>query len=72
MVWGERDVMVFPTGAQRVLDAVEGSRLVTLERCGHSPQIERPDQLAELVLEFPASLAACDCFLTQRRSSTPP
>ena len=57
MVWGERDVMVFPTGAQRVLDAVEGSRLVTLERCGHSPQIECPDQLAELVLEFPASLA---------------
>ena len=57
MVWGERDVMVFPTGAQRVLDAVEGSRLVTLDRCGHSPQIERPDQLADLVLEFPASLA---------------
>ena len=57
MVWGERDVMVFPTGARRVLDAVEGSRLVTLEGCGHSPQIEEPDQLADLVLEFPASLA---------------
>ena len=57
MVWGDRDVMVFPTGAQRVLDAVEGSRLVTFEGCGHSPHIERPDRLAELVLEFPASLA---------------
>ena len=57
MVWGEQDVMVFPTGAGRVLDAVEESHLVTLERCGHSPQIERPDELAELVLEFPASLA---------------
>ncbi len=56
MVWGERDVMVFPTGAGRVLDAVEDSRLVTLERCGHSPQIERPDHLAELLLDFPASL----------------
>ena len=57
MVWGEQDVMVFPTGAGRVLDAVEASHLVTLEHCGHSPQIERPDELAELVLEFPASLA---------------
>ena len=56
MVWGERDVMVFPTGAARVLDAVDDSRLVTLEHCGHSPQIEMPDRLAELVLEFPASL----------------
>lgn len=56
MVWGERDVMVFPTGAGRVLEAVEDSRLVTMERCGHSPQIERPDRLAELLLEFPASL----------------
>ncbi len=55
MVWGERDVMVFPTGAGRVLEAVDDSRLVTLERCGHSPQIERPDVLAELVLEFPGS-----------------
>ncbi len=56
MVWGDRDVMVFPTGAQRVLDAVADSHLVTLERCGHSPQIEMPDRLAELVLDFPASL----------------
>jgi pimeloyl-ACP methyl ester carboxylesterase len=57
MVWGERDVMVFPTGAGSVLDAVADSRLVTLEHCGHSPQIERPDELAGLLLEFPASLA---------------
>ncbi len=57
MVWGEQDVMVFPTGAERVLDAVEGSRLVTWRTAATRPQIERPDQLAELVLEFPASLA---------------
>jgi pimeloyl-ACP methyl ester carboxylesterase len=57
LVWGTRDVMVYRTGAQRVLDAVPGSRLVTLENCGHSPQIEAPDRLAELVLDFPASLA---------------
>jgi pimeloyl-ACP methyl ester carboxylesterase len=56
LVWGERDVMVFPTGAARVLDAVAESRLEVIEDCGHCPQIEEPERLAELVLDFPASL----------------
>jgi pimeloyl-ACP methyl ester carboxylesterase len=58
LVWGTRDVMVYRTGAQRVLDAVPQSRLITLDDCGHSPQIEAADRLNELVLDFPASLTA--------------
>ena len=57
LVWGRHDVMVYDTGAQRVLDAVPRSRLVTIDDCGHCPQIEATDHLAELVLDFPASLA---------------
>ena len=57
MVWGLQDVMVFQTGAQRVLDAVEDSELVTIEHCGHCPQLEAPDRLLELLLDFPSSLA---------------
>ena len=57
LVWGTRDVMVFRTGAQRVLDTAPRSRLVTLDHCGHSPHIECVDELAPLVLDFPASLA---------------
>lgn len=57
LVWGRQDVMVFQTGAQRVLDAVEDSALVTIEDCGHCPQLEAPDRLVELLLDFPASLA---------------
>ena len=57
LVWGRQDVMVFQTGAERILDAVEDARLVTIEDCGHCPQIETPDRLAELLLDFPASLA---------------
>lgn len=57
LVWGRQDVMVFQTGADRVLDAVGDARLVTIEDCGHCPQIEAPDRLAELVLGFPAELA---------------
>jgi pimeloyl-ACP methyl ester carboxylesterase len=57
LVWGERDVMVFQTGAERVLDAVPGARLELIERCGHCPQIEAPDRLGDLLLEFPEPLA---------------
>ena len=58
LIWGRQDVMVFQTGAGRVLDAVEDARLVTIEDCGHCPQIEAPDRLTELLLDFPAAHAA--------------
>ena len=55
LVWGRQDVMVFQTGADRVLDAVEHSQLVTIEDCGHCPQLENPDRLMQLLLDFPAA-----------------
>jgi pimeloyl-ACP methyl ester carboxylesterase len=57
LVWGEKDRLVFPVGAERVLEAVPGSRLEVIDDCGHCPQIECPDRLAELVLAFPGALA---------------
>ena len=56
LVWGRQDVMVFQTGAERVLG--RGGRvaqLVVIEDCGHCPQLESPDRLAELLLDFPAA-----------------
>ena len=57
LVWGDQDRMVFATGAERVLRDVAGSRIEVIERCGHCPQVEAPGRLAELLLDFPASLA---------------
>lgn len=56
MIWGDRDRMVFSSGAQRVLDAVAGARLELVEDCGHLPQVEAADRIAELLAEFPAAL----------------
>jgi pimeloyl-ACP methyl ester carboxylesterase len=56
LIWGDHDVMVFQSGAQRVLDTVPDSHLALIEDCGHCPQIEAADQLAELLLEFPTPL----------------
>ncbi len=57
LVWGEQDVMVFQTGAERVLDTVAGARLELIEDCGHCPQVEAPDRLIDLLLDFPAPVA---------------
>jgi len=51
LVWGDGDRLVFHRGAQRLLAAVEDSRLELIERCGHAPQLEHPDRVVELLLE---------------------
>jgi len=57
LVWGDCDRLVFHRGAQRLLAAVPGATLELLERCGHSPHIERPERIVELLLADDASLA---------------
>ncbi|MDP9134063.1 MAG: alpha/beta hydrolase, partial [Actinomycetota bacterium] len=53
VVWGERDRMVSSSGADRVLAGIPATRVELLPRCGHCPQIEEPDRLAELFAGFP-------------------
>ena len=55
VVWGERDRMVFAKGAERILAALPDTRVELLPRCGHCPQIEEPDRLAELLAGFPGA-----------------
>ena len=54
LVWGDRDRLVFHRGANRILDAVPGSRLELLRGIGHCPQVEVPERFTELLLEFSA------------------
>jgi pimeloyl-ACP methyl ester carboxylesterase len=54
VVWGERDRMVAATGAERIVSALPNTRVELLPRCGHCPQVEMPDRLAELLEGFPA------------------
>ena len=48
---------MFQTGAERVLDTVEDVALEVIEDCGHCPQLECPEELAELLLGFAESPA---------------
>lgn len=56
LIWGDRDRMVFTTGAERVLRTVDYSDIEVIPNCGHCPQLEVPDLLAGLLLEFPDNL----------------
>lgn len=49
---GDRDRLVFHSGAERVLNTVAGARLQLLRGIGHCPQVEAPERVAELVLDF--------------------
>ncbi len=53
LVWGERDRMVASSGAERVVAGIPGTAVELFERCGHCPQLEEPDRLAELLEGFP-------------------
>jgi pimeloyl-ACP methyl ester carboxylesterase len=52
LVWGDQDRMVFASGADRVLREVPGARLEVIEHCGHCPQIEATERVADLLGSF--------------------
>ena len=55
LVWGDRDRMVSHRGARRITDAVPGTTYELLEGVGHCPQVEVPERLARLLLDFAAA-----------------
>ena len=58
LVWGDRDRMVTHHGARHVTRALPDAEYVLLEGCGHCPQVERAERLAELLAGFPAAAGA--------------
>jgi pimeloyl-ACP methyl ester carboxylesterase len=57
LVWGERDRMVSPRGAQRVAEELPDTEVVLLPDIGHCPQVEAPERIVDLLCEFPERLA---------------
>jgi pimeloyl-ACP methyl ester carboxylesterase len=51
LIWGTSDRLVPLDYAQRMLAGLPSANLVTLERCGHVPQIECPQQLLSVLKE---------------------
>jgi len=52
IVWGRQDAIVPLSAGEAYQQAIPGSRLVVMERCGHRPEIEQADEFVRLVREF--------------------
>jgi pimeloyl-ACP methyl ester carboxylesterase len=48
-VWGSHDRLIPPGFRRHVAQALPGVDQIVLDRCGHVPQVERPEQTAGLV-----------------------
>jgi pimeloyl-ACP methyl ester carboxylesterase len=53
LLWGAEDVLVDVEGATSLLRIVPDSKLVVLDDCGHCPQVERPELVADLLGALP-------------------
>jgi pimeloyl-ACP methyl ester carboxylesterase len=58
LVWGDRDRMVTHHGARHLVRAIPDAEYVRLEGCGHCPQVEEAERLAELLMRFAVPVAA--------------
>jgi pimeloyl-ACP methyl ester carboxylesterase len=52
VVWGKQDGLVPLAYAEKWKRLVKGARVEVIDRCGHSPAIEQPAALAEIVTRF--------------------
>jgi pimeloyl-ACP methyl ester carboxylesterase len=52
IIWGGRDYVVPPAHAYAAQKLIPNSEVRIMERCGHIPQVERPEEFNGLVLDF--------------------
>ena len=52
ILWGRQDRLVPLECGELYHQAIPGSELVVVDDCGHSPQVEKPDEFVRLALEF--------------------
>lgn len=52
VLWGRHDEILSPSYAERFAEALPDSTLRYLERSGHSPQLEEPDAMADIILDW--------------------
>ncbi|MGH2684478.1 MAG: alpha/beta fold hydrolase [Actinomycetota bacterium] len=54
IVWGEEDRALSWRRARHSIERFPAARLEVLARCGHLPHVERPEAVADLVMDFAA------------------
>ena len=52
IIWGESDRLVPSAHGRAYHERIAGSQLVILEKCGHAPPFEKPEETAKVLVEF--------------------
>jgi abhydrolase domain-containing protein 6 len=56
ILWGDTDRIIHVSSTQVFQKNIKNSKLIVLKDCGHSPQIERPEEVASHILQFVSSI----------------
>jgi 2-hydroxy-6-oxonona-2,4-dienedioate hydrolase len=52
VVWGRQDELIPLASGENLRDGITGAKLVVFEQCGHVPQLEKPAEFNQALLEF--------------------
>jgi pimeloyl-ACP methyl ester carboxylesterase len=52
LIWGDTDRMFPLEHAHAFQKAIPGAKLVVIPKCGHVPQIEKPDEFVAALEDF--------------------
>lgn len=69
LVWGQDDVITPPSVAYEFLERMPNATLYFIERCGHAPMIERPEEFNRLMLDFLSEMTVPAGLTTEIRSA---
>jgi pimeloyl-ACP methyl ester carboxylesterase len=52
LVWGKQDQITPPEAGQTFAEKMPNARLLFIDKCGHAPNIEKPDELNAAAEDF--------------------
>lgn len=52
LIWGKEDKLIPFEYSQQFVSSINNCKLIPMEGCGHSPYVEDPEKLSELVIKF--------------------
>jgi 2-hydroxy-6-oxonona-2,4-dienedioate hydrolase len=52
VIWGEEDKLIPFEYAHQFVSLIKGCKLISMPGCGHSPYVEDPEKLSQLIIKF--------------------
>lgn len=52
LIWGKEDKLIPFEYSQQFISSINNCEFIPMEGCGHSPYVEEPEKLSELVIKF--------------------